>query len=405
SYLHAFPLIAPADHLGNVYRGFFPIHEKEFYIEIHLANTSTNQSAKIYGNQELQTLLLPYQSTIQSRLNQCQDIGLFLSDLKATLEHSCIRTEATQSKVSAERFNMLYTEINEIGYDKLIYMNDTMEDLIFKCQDNKNRSHSIKIYIPQHYPLQSPSVSVDLPAATTDNKNNNVITITPAILNEQLQQAPSTLPNIIHNILLKINTFQEFFDNMDELDQHARVIDPDKPLRSDTWRRIALGNHCSLQLMIQDTHHPTQQPPSIRFFGTEKNIKPFQSSWHTYINEQKWNTDLSIYKNLIIPLPTIRSFSSTSSNSLENTDLANGKQQQHQDDDIACAICYTYKLDKMNHQETPDTICQNHLCNRGFHPTCLFECLRSDPSSTRSFNMLFGKCPYCDEKMVIKAIL
>ncbi|CAO3627007.1 unnamed protein product [Cunninghamella blakesleeana] len=376
TYLYAFPLIAPADNLGYKYRGFFPIHQKEYYIEIHLANTSTDQ---------------------------CQDIGLFLSDLKATLEQICAPLNSIQSKPLSERFNVLYKEINEIGFDKLISMDDTMENLIFKCQDNKNRSHSIKVQIPPYYPLQSPVISIDLPVTDSINDTNMMITTT--LLNEQQVSSSSTtlsLPMIIKNSLIKLNSYQSFFDNMDELDQYTRVIDPDKPQRSDTWRRIALGNHCSLQLTIQDPYHPTDQLPLIRFFGTEKNIKPFQSAWKTFVDdEQKWNSQLSLYKNLKIPLPTITLIQSSSS---QNSNTTNGGSKH--DDDIACAICYTYKLDKMDHnnsnninknqQETPDNICQNQLCNRGFHPTCLFECLRSDPSTTRSFNMLFGKCPYCD---------
>lgn len=62
--------------------------------------------------------------------------------------------------------------------------------------------------------------------------------------------------------------------------------------------------------------------------------------------------------------------------------------------DIECGICYSYKLSDTS---IPDVICSNTLCSRGFHHSCLYEWLRGNPSTTQSFNVLFGKCPYCNE--------
>lgn len=97
---------------------------------------------------------------------------------------------------------------------------------------------------------------------------------------------------------------------------------------------------------------------------------------------------------------------------------ADGKSQDTQSD-IECGICYAYKIlhPKHSHQ-VPDAVCANYQCNRGFHPYCLYEVwitiqqklvttrthhtallqwLRSNPTTTRSFNVLFGNCPYCNE--------
>ena len=49
-------------------------------------------------------------------------------------------------------------------------------------------------------------------------------------------------------------------------------------------------------------------------------------------------------------------------------------QNEDTSSDVECAICYAYKLE---HVElgllTPDVICTNDQCNRGFHPTCISE--------------------------------
>lgn len=42
--------------------------------------------------------------------------------------------------------------------------------------------------------------------------------------------------------------------------------------------------------------------------------------------------------------------------------------------DIECGICYIYKLHHETHgDQNPDVVCTNDQCNRGFHPSCLYE--------------------------------
>ncbi|SAM06879.1 hypothetical protein [Absidia glauca] len=388
SYLHTFPLIAPADDKGQVYRGFIQIHQKEHFLEIHLANAATGTPASIYGSHELQSLLSSHQHTIQGRLDQCQDIGLFLSDLKDSLEQIIPPIlDLERLKPSSERYTLLVDELNTIGYDNLDTMNDTMTELVFKCQDLGGRCHLIKASIPPQFPLQPPALTLDLPTANST---------TTAIQHPSIT-SPS-LSVMLNNALHTLNQYQSFFDTMDRIDEQARVLDPLKPLRSDTWRRIALGNHCSLQLTLPDAACPTQSPPQIRFFGNEKKVAPFQQAWQRFVESHQWRTDLSVLDNLAAPLPSILRLS---------TPAESNVAMDTKDDDMACAICYAYRLDggDAQHQETPDTICANPQCNRGFHPSCLYEWLRSNPTTTRSFNVLFGNCPYCNDKITIKAIL
>ncbi|KAI8332408.1 WD-repeat region-domain-containing protein [Chlamydoabsidia padenii] len=332
SYQHTFPLFAPADDEGQVYRGFIQIHQKEYYVEIQLATKGT--AARIYGNQELQSLLSPYQSTIQGRLDQCQDIGLFLSDLKDTLEQILLPAlDFGRMKPLSERYNILVNELNTIGYDQLDTMNDTMTELVFKCQDQGHRWHFIKAHIPLQFPLQPPTLTLDLPTTTSD-----------------YHSPPSALSTMLTHAIHQLDRYQSFFDTMDQLDQQARVLDPHPPLRSHHWRRIALGNHCSLQLTIQDPMQPTQTPPHVRFFGNEKSVLPYQQAWTRFLDSNQWRSDLSVLDNFIGPLPSL----------LRSDSISNVTDSK--EDDMACAICYAYKLDLANdstQQETPDTICTN----------------------------------------------
>ena len=91
----------------------------------------------------------------------------------------------------------------------------------------------------------------------------------------------------------------------------------------------------------------------------------------------------------------------------------------------ACAICYTYRLNAVGttnangHASStsssgnassgstpsnaiPEVVCSNARCSRSFHSSCLSEWLRGLPNASRSFETLFGHCPYCFEAISVK---
>ena len=76
---------------------------------------------------------------------------------------------------------------------------------------------------------------------------------------------------------------------------------------------------------------------------------------------------------------------------------------------VECGVCYSYRrkgnasVGKKNIHvgaerdvsvHLPDFIC--NACGQAFHQLCVSEWLQSVPSTRRSFNMLFGSCPYCN---------
>ena len=82
-----------------------------------------------------------------------------------------------------------------------------------------------------------------------------------------------------------------------------------------------------------------------------------------------------------------------------------------------CAICYTYRLAVDGPGQggatsggttsggatmIPEVACGNPCCNRSFHETCLSEWLQRLPSASRSFNTVFGHCPYCQSPISVK---
>lgn len=54
--------------------------------------------------------------------------------------------------------------------------------------------------------------------------------------------------------------------------------------------------------------------------------------------------------------------------------------------------------------EVPDEACPNARCGRPFHRRCLLEWLLAVSTSRRSFNTVFGVCPYCSQPVTARIV-
>ncbi|KAI9495654.1 WD-repeat region-domain-containing protein [Zychaea mexicana] len=393
--LRRFPLMTPVDEEAKVFRGFLPVHSVEYLIQVHLPGNSAG--AQVYGGAELKHMLREMdEQKLINRLNQCDEITLFLSELKAMLEeHETFKKSKNGLNFSAtKRYKELMGELKQIGFDKVSHINEAMDHITFKLQDQNGRVHNVKTHIPPGYPLTPLKLILDGPSSNGSSSNSMN---EGRDSNKDTTLTTTTTHSTLHAAILYyydwIETFRDYFVCVDELDQHVRVLDPDQPTGKDAWRRVALKGHCSLHLEL-DPKFPRAGLKAMRFYGSEKNMKTLQQLWES--QAEQWSRADTPYKNLS------RIFGDRMMTKVSNS-------HHHQQDtsfDVECAICYAYKLE---HPDlgllTPDVICINDQCNRGFHPTCISEWLRSNPTTTRSFNILFGKCPYCSEKITTKEIL
>ncbi|KAG2221802.1 hypothetical protein INT45_013298 [Circinella minor] len=382
--LQRFPLMTPIDGEGKIFRGFLPIHNDEYFIQVHLPEN--NKNTQLYGDSKLKHILENInEQQLINRLDQLDDITLFLSELQTIIEEyvsinkssSLNNNNNKMNSSTIQRYKTIMSELKEIGFDKVVHINDTLDHIIFEISDNEIR-HPLKIYISSTYPLTPLKLELDGPTLSTP--------LTTTITSSSTETTRTTHSNLYsaiqyYNEWIKI--YRDYFICMNELDQNTRILDPDQPMGKDTFRRIALKGHCSLHLEL-DSIYPRNGLKAMRFYGSEKNIKSFQQLWEN--KSQQWDNRQSPYQNLYIIFKD------------QLMPKVFDNQKEDTSSDVECAICYAYKLE---HIElgllTPDIICTNDQCNRGFHPTCISEWLRSNPTTTRSFNMLFGKCPYCSE--------
>ncbi|KAJ8663669.1 hypothetical protein O0I10_000917 [Lichtheimia ornata] len=364
-----YPLFTPLDAEGKAYRGFLPVHNKEYLIQVQFLND--NDVPLIYGEPEIQRLLQRCDTEqVKRRLAQCGDINPLLAELKEMLEQETMGDGDMLDISFSRRYKAIMTELMSIGFDKVQdFSNDRVA---FSLTDSmQQRRHTIYASIPANYPLSTPKITAQLPITNI---------------------SATTLTNTVEQCYRIIERYQPLFSCLDELDQHTRILDPENPSYGDVWRRVALINHCSLHVELHPDR-PQEQPKVIRFFGNEKSTKILRDMWQ---QGNKWDPSAT-------PLQNIKSIFG------DKLVLKSGQGNASIDNaaaDIECGICYIYKLHHETHgDQNPDVVCTNDQCNRGFHPSCLYEWLRSNPKTTRSFNVLFGNCPYCNEKITIKAIL
>lgn len=217
------------------------------------------------------------------------------------------------------------------------YKSNSFVDRVI-CSDNGGRTHLLKLILPMEYPYIPPQMIYDLPSSFTTSTYT----------------ATTSMKSIVQEFEHLIRQYQPLFDCLDDIDKHMRIIEPDPPKRSETFRKIALGYHCSLYIDLGPNYTMEKgKPTHIRFFGSQSRVQDLKAKWKSYI----WNKEELIHTNLI------QSFQIVSEHSSQNEDYINTN-------DLECGICYSYKLDG---GELPEVICSNSVCNRGFHSLCLYE--------------------------------
>ncbi|XP_060024979.1 E3 ubiquitin-protein ligase FANCL isoform X5 [Lagenorhynchus albirostris] len=307
------------------------------------------------------------------------DLTSFLVELKMVLEVALKnKKELYVLPPPPQFYSSLIEEIGTLGWDKcsimilnmlmpssnekLVYVDTCFSTIKLKAEDASGREHLITVKLKAKYPAESPDCIVDFPVSFS-------VPWTPQ----------SSLISIHSQFLAALESLKAFWDVMDEIDEKTWVLEPEKPTRSATARRIALGNNASINIEV-DPRHPTMLPECC-FLGADHVVKPLGIRLSRNIH--LWDPENSLLQNLKdvleidFPAPAI----------LEKSDFS-----------MDCGICYAYQLDGA----IPDQVCDNSQCGQPFHQICLYEWLRGLLTSRQSFNVIFGECPYCSKPLTLK---
>ncbi|XP_051831280.1 E3 ubiquitin-protein ligase FANCL isoform X1 [Antechinus flavipes] len=357
------PLLLPQNLEKTIYEGFISAQGRDFHVRILLPEDLQLKNARILCSWQLKTILDGYHQILNQRLQYSPDLVSFMMELKMILEVALKNKQELYAPPPPPHYYLcLVEEIETLGWDKLVYVDTSFSTIKLKAKDTSGREHLITLKLKTKYPTESPDCYVDLPLPFS-------VSWTPQ----------SSLTDIHSQFLAALESLKAFWDVMDEIDQKTWILEPEKPTRSATMRRIAIGNNVSVNIDV-DPRHPTMLPECF-FLGADHVVKPLGIKLSKNIH--MWDPENSLLQNLKnvleIEFP-VRAI-------LEKSDFT-----------MDCGICYAYRLDGA----IPDQVCDNSQCGQPFHQTCLYEWLRGLMTSRQSFNIIFGECPYCSKPITLK---
>ncbi|XP_030052063.1 E3 ubiquitin-protein ligase FANCL isoform X2 [Microcaecilia unicolor] len=333
------PQLLPQNREKTIYDGFITIQDRDFRLRIILPPDAKLKNARLQCSVHLKNVLYGYHQIVKQRLQHSCDLSSFILELKTILENALKNRQELYAPPPPQYYSCLVKDIENLGWDKLVFVDSEFSTIQLKVNDSAGREHQITLQL----------------------KTN------------------SSLINIQKQFMAALDSMKEFWDVMDEIDKETWVLEPENPTRNATTRRIAIGNNVSVNIEV-DPRHP-KMLPECYFLGADHVVTPLRSKLNNNIH--LWDPENNLLENL--------------KNVLE-IDFPVRASTSKSDFSMDCGICYAYCLDTA----IPDQVCDDPRCGQPFHQVCLYEWLRGLPSSRQSFNVIFGECPYCSKPIALK---
>lgn len=375
----------------------------------------------------LRLILAGSEELVRSRLQSCADVDAFVLELRDIVER-IKRSEAPSSAASAlERptptasIACVLSEVEALGWARVASVDTTLRRIELRANDEAGRPHSLAVSLPLDYPASAPTCSVSLPGDCTFS--SAAATNAAASGGKRKRGADSSatrgaLVALVRAFEARLATHQDLWDVLDDIDAHYLVIQPAHPTRGESYRRVAIGRHCSMHLKL-DPADPCA-PCDVTFLGGESVVGPLRRRLRIALDAGAWVRPArgaargvraeTLRRNLAAILKT--TFPGPSKAAAQSDDVS-----------VECGICYAYQLHPASATGAaataataataaeeaaaacvPDFACQNARCGRPFHRACLQLWLQALPSTRRSFDTMFGKCPYCSSALSLSAV-
>ncbi|KAL5988332.1 hypothetical protein ACLOJK_036096 [Asimina triloba] len=255
---------------------------------------------------------------------------------------------------------LVYSEIEEVGWEHLVKSSEDLSSLTFRVLDKKGRAHTLEIALPQDYPKCAPSIAAAFKADSSivlvdELSQPNAFGDVPYVCGLQWS-VHAQLKDVVRQFSEHLDELQGFWSTLDDIDRDLWVVEPRQASNAASFRQIYLG-------------------------------KLFGCACNDFVM-----IDKSLSENLANMLETALPGPPTVSKDDQQTD---------------CGICYAHCLpidDELGvlSGSAPDYACDNPSCSRAFHSVCLGDWLRTITATRQSFGVLFGNCPYCSEPVAVK---
>jgi E3 ubiquitin-protein ligase FANCL len=306
-----------------------------------------------------------YESLMIKRLSQCREKNSFFTEMQDVLDRVIDVQHAQTTNPAGLKSSIFYkqlmSDIDEIGWDKVVDLNTDLSSITIMISDSGDREHKI---IVDSSDKNLYKCHAQIPTQVELRSDNRI-----------------SLQYIIDQHRTVFEKLQDFFVVVEDLDSNTWILEPENPTLAHCMRRIGIGNHSSIQIEI-NPHHP-RSPPEVRFLGADSVIAPLRQNYNK--NHHLWDQRSLLRGNLERTL-------GITFPQRKNIDQDEGDMSEK------CSICYSYRLE----MKVPDKVCDNAKCCRPFHSQCLAEWLRSIPKAHQSFDTIFGTCPYCSSAISVK---
>ena len=277
-------------------------------------------------------------------------------------------------------FSRLLQDLQEVGWEHVGELHPDLNQVTLEIPDCAGRAHEIIVKIPPNFPSQAPTCRHELPV--------------PSSFIPRWSPASSSLHTLYQQFADLLEQFQGFWAVMDDLDANCVVLEPARPRRNDRRRRIMLQRYCSLVVEI-DPASPTAIP-HCRFLGSESLVSTYRDRLNLGI--RAWDASVSVVENLgnVLQMDwkTLREGEGRNCGGGGGGSGVDGDEAG----DLECGICYNYRIDG---DRVPDFVCENQLCSKQYHRSCLVEWLKTLPGTRQNFNTYFWECPYCSQALSV----
>jgi hypothetical protein len=122
--MEIFPLLLSEDFTS--FQGFINYGKKEFPMQLEIKNGLIF----LKSNSEIMKIIFSYEEMIQQRISQCQNYESIITELNNILEKIVPKDDIELA--STNFYNKIISEIDQIGWDKVIDMNSNLSKITFQ---------------------------------------------------------------------------------------------------------------------------------------------------------------------------------------------------------------------------------------------------------------------------------
>lgn len=373
--LENFSLLIPSKDFKS-WKGHILLSVHSIYIEISCPNMPLldNLKIKIPEFQVFDFYQFDLNEQVEIIKQKTHSLPEFLKELipvlvKVLKEDTSIHLQ-NLSNVD-EKFYSLIQEVNIHG-QYVHKIDQNLKHITFNVLDMCKHNHFIKIFIPDEYP----------------------------IVKKQPLCFETLVPPVSLKLFLKMNTitnlFEMFKNCINELNNfwnvYNEIITTCNTIGSYTFKdvnyKIPIDSHVYVEVEV-DPLNPLNCP-KFNLHGLPASIEKFQERLNEINPCLIWSTDNSFKENIlnIFQVTTLQ---------LQYEEEDPEHYIASQNDLNCCCICYD-QLDTAIRKQTK--LCINEKCDALYHMSCICEWLLNS-GSTPMFEHLQGKCPQCEEDMLV----